>query len=268
MGINLVVQFISYIIEKCKSKEGLASVAEDISDESCCGKKAFLFLFPARSSFFELVFTVLITGVYGSLMTYFLHKTTYLNINRDWNLDYYNVLYALTIVTVIFSSYSLFSRPIPESTPYLSNDSFSIYSSHYQRVGYSLIIVGCVCIAEFGAEANGNLMKLQGPFIGAYIVNFIVFILQMFGVLSNPLVTLMWAMEQADIHALGSTPRASDSRILMSLSLNAGIVIAMYFINDFSNAIVLGVILAWIFSHNFTLGIGMVRPHEVINEKL
>jgi hypothetical protein len=111
-------------------------------------------------------------------------------------------------------------------------------------------------------------MKLQGSFVASYIVNFIVLVLQMFGVLSNPLVTLMWAMEQADVHALGSTPRASDSRIVMSLSLNAGIVIAMYFIKDFSNAIVLGVILAWVFSHNFTLGIGMVRPHEVINERL
>lgn len=201
-------------------------------------------------------------------MTYFLHTTTYLNINRDWNLDYFNVLYGLTIVTVILSSYSLFSRPIPESTPYLSNDSFSIYSSHYQRVGYSLIIVGCVCITEFGADYNGYLRKLQGSFVAAYIVNFIVLVLQIFGVLSNPLVTLMWAMEQADVHALGSTPRASDSRIVMSLCLNAGIVIAMYFIKDFSNAIVLGVILAWVFSHNFTLGIGMVRPHEVINEKL
>ena len=90
----------------------------------------------------------------------------------------------------------------------------------------------------------------------------------MFGVLSNPLVTLMWAMEQADVHAMGSTPRASDSRILMSTLLNAGIVIAMYFITDFSNAIILGVGLAWLFSHNFTLGIGMVRPHEAINEKL
>ncbi len=90
----------------------------------------------------------------------------------------------------------------------------------------------------------------------------------MFGVLSNPLVTLMWVMEQVDVHALGSTPRASDSRILMSLILNSGIVVAMYFISDFSNAIILGVILAWVLSHNFILGLGMVRPHEVINEKL
>lgn len=75
-------------------------------------------------------------------------------------------------------------------------------------------------------------------------------------------------MEQADVHALGSTPRASDSRILMSLILNSGIVVAMYLISDFANAIILGVVLAWIFSHNFTFGLGMVSPHEVINEKL
>ena len=72
----------------------------------------------------------------------------------------YQAIYGLTITTIVFSSYSLFSRPIPESTPYQSNDTFSILSSHYQRVGYSLIILGSVCIAEFAEQFNGNLHKL------------------------------------------------------------------------------------------------------------
>lgn len=118
---------------KCnnKSNGGLANVAEDLSDDSCCGKKAFLFLFPARSSIFELIFTVILTGIYGSLMTYFLHPVTYLALNRDSIGGNYQTLYGLTVTTIVLSSYSLFSRPIPESTPYQSNDSFSIFSSHY-----------------------------------------------------------------------------------------------------------------------------------------
>jgi len=87
----------------------------------------------------------------------------------------------------------------------------------------------------------------------------------MLGILSNPIVTLMWLLEQIDIHVLGSTPRASDSRILMSTTLNSAVVIAMYFIayqgSGYNNAIVLGVILSWILSHNILFGIGVVRPH-------
>jgi hypothetical protein len=87
----------------------------------------------------------------------------------------------------------------------------------------------------------------------------------MLGILSNPIVTLMWLLEQIDIHVLGSTPRASDSRILMSTILNSSVVIAMYFIayqgSGYGNAIVLGVILSWILSHNILFGIGVVRPH-------
>jgi len=70
----------------------------------------------------------------------------------------------------------------------------------------------------------------------------------------------MWAMEQADVHALGGTPRASDVRIVISLLLNSGVVVAMYFINEFSNSIIFGVILAWVLSHNLTFGLGLIRP--------
>jgi hypothetical protein len=134
------------------------------------------------------------------------------------------------VAVIVLSSYSLFSRPIPESTPYLTNDSFSIFSVHYQRVGYSLIIAGIVCIAEFAAAHNHVLYKFRGYFVIAYIVNFVELILQMFGVLSNPMVTLMWFLEQVDVHVLGATPRASDSRIVMSFCINAGIVVGMYFL--------------------------------------
>lgn len=90
---------------------------------------------------------------------------------------YYNDLfYWLTFATIVLSSYSLFSKPIPESTPYLTNDSTSILSSHYQRVGYSIIIVGSVCVAEFAADYHDTLRRLQGSFVSAYIINFVVLI--------------------------------------------------------------------------------------------
>jgi len=87
----------------------------------------------------------------------------------------------------------------------------------------------------------------------------------MLGMLSNPIVTLMWLLEQVDVHALGSTPRASDSRIVISLILNSAVVVGMYFVtyigSGFGNSIILGVILSWMLSHNVIFGIGIVRPH-------
>ena len=75
-----------------------------------------------------------------------------------------------------------------------------------------------------------------------------------------------------DIHALGSTPRASDSRIVMSIAINGAIVIGMYFLTynngQNANAIIMGVFLSWVSSHNIMLSAGIVKPFNVINEKL
>lgn len=179
LGLNLIIQISSYVTQKCvnKSVSNMSKIAEILDDESCCGKKAFLFLFPARQSFSEILFVILLSGVYGALMTYFMHIQTMLILNRDPGENYNNIYYGLTIAVVALSSYSLFSKPMAESTPYLTSDSFSIFSSHYQRVGYSIFIAGCVCIAEFSARDNGTLMRLQGSFAIAYIVHFVVLVL-------------------------------------------------------------------------------------------
>lgn len=163
-------------------------------------------------------------------MTYFIHIKTMLVLIRDPAENYNNIYYGLTVAVVALSSYSLFSKPIPESTPYLTSDNFSIFSSHYQRVGYSVLIAGCVCIAEFSALETGYLNKLQGTFAIAYIVHFAVLILQILGILGNPVVTLFWFIEQVDVHVFGSTQRASDFRILLSFCINSGIIIGMYFL--------------------------------------
>lgn len=94
----------------------------------------------------------------------------------------------------------------------------------------------------------------------------------MLGMLSNPLVTLLWLMEQVDVHVLGATPRASDIRIVLSFCVNSAIVIGMYFLYNNSgnaqNAIILGVILAWVSSHNKLANFGILQPFNKLNEKL
>ena len=86
------------------------------------------------------------------------------------------------------------------------------------------------------------------------------------------MVTLMWFLEQADVHVFGSTPRASDSRIVLSFCINSAIVIGMYFLGHeerkMQDAIIMGVILAWIFSHNAMFGFGILKPFKIVNEKL
>ena len=82
----------------------------------------------------------------------------------------------------------------------------------------------------------------------------------MFGILSNPIVTLMWALEQIDIILFGSTPRTSDIRILLSFLLNCGCVCAIFAAFSYlgyENALLVAVALAFIASHNifFSLGI-------------
>ena len=74
------------------------------------------------------------------------------------------------------------------------------------------------------------------------------------------------------MHVFGSTPRASDIRILLSFCFNSAIIIGMYFLGHESGkereALILGVVLAWVFSHNVMLGLGIVKPFKVVNEKL
>ena len=60
---------------------------------------------------------------------------------------------------------------------------------------------------------------------GIYWANFFILVLQMIGWLSNPFVTLVYLMEQAEILLFGGTARASDLRILISFAINSLFVI-------------------------------------------
>ena len=91
--------------------------------DSFCSKISLYFLVAPRQSLVELLTVVVLASVYAGLMTYMIHPET---IGDDRQ-----VLRTITCITILFSTYSLVSLPIPESTPYPSNDSFSLFSYHY-----------------------------------------------------------------------------------------------------------------------------------------
>jgi hypothetical protein len=64
----------------------------------------------------------------------------------------------ITMVVIFFSSYSLFSNPIVESTPYLNSDTFSIFSYHYQRIYWSIIFAFITAICESQHIYPGSLI--------------------------------------------------------------------------------------------------------------
>ena len=91
----------------------------------------------------------------------------------------------------------------------------------------------------------------------------------MVGLLSNPFVTTAWALEQLDVHVLGSTPRASDLRILLSFICNLGAVIAcnapkMH--ENPSGAIIHITGLSYVFSHNIFKCLGLKKPFTAASE--
>ena len=83
----------------------------------------------------ELITVILVAPLYGFFVTYMAHpETAALSMNVDE--DEKTTCTVLTIICVLFSSYSLLSQPIPEVTPYGTDDSFSLFSHHYQRCYY------------------------------------------------------------------------------------------------------------------------------------
>ena len=96
----------------------------------------------------------------------------------------------------------------------------------------------------------------------------------MLGVLGSPVVTLMWAFEQIDIHIFGGTARASDIRIFISTFINAAFIVSIEMEKEYDSsfgykgAIIMQVILAFFSSHNVLLNLGVIKPFRVVNEKL
>ena len=61
----------------------------------------------------------------------------------------------------MFSAYSIVSLPIPESTPYNTNDSFSLFSHHYQRLEYSIFFAIMLAFFE-SIKSNEDIMRVYG----------------------------------------------------------------------------------------------------------
>jgi hypothetical protein len=92
----------------------------------------------------------------------------------------------------------------------------------------------------------------------------------MFGLLSNPIVSLVYLFEQVDFHILGSSTRASDIRIALSLATNVAFLVGMYILSiyqSYKKVCMMGVVLAFFSSHNVWLNLGIKKPFKVVNEK-
>ena len=179
---------------------------------------------------------------------------------------------SLGIVIVIYicmlnPSYSLFSAHCPESAVYCDNDQeLGWGSNHYQRPTYYILIAAALMACE-GAEAQlslSNVVLIYASFI-------LVYFLQVMGLLSHPIVTIMWAIEQVSMHILGTTARASDARLVLSFILNGIFVgVSLYLGYKYTiQAMLLTMVLtSFLASHNLFGSIGTKRPFKAVNERL
>ena len=97
-----------------------------------------------------------------------------------------------------------------------------------------------------------------------------ILILQMFGWLSNPFVTALYFMEQAEILLFGGTARASDLRILVSFVVNCLFVVIFTHsaIHSDANLTIIYAIVAFILSKNYLHTFGLKKPFKIENEEM
>jgi hypothetical protein len=162
------------------------------------------------------------------------------------------------LVVLGLSSYSLFSAHCPESAIYRDNDIyFGFGSNHYQRVVSNIIIAFIIIMMEVYSDNSINISQEMAALM--YWMFPIVYVLQALGVLSHPVVTGLWAMEQMSEHLFGSTARASDSRIVMFFVLNVGFIALSAYLGG-ENLMILRlctVLLSFVASHNLFGSLGM-----------
>lgn len=91
-----------------------------------------------------------------------------------------------------------------------------------------------------------------------------IYLLQVLGILSHPYVLIMYALEQASIHLLGSTARASDSRVVFSFTINVAFVAACFYAAKESTTIakLVLLLLPFITSHNFMFDMCLKKPFK------
>lgn len=231
-------------------------------DDSLFSKKSFFFLVPPKNSAFELAITIFVAGVYGFFATYLSHPAT-VEFTQPDDEGQRDLCVALSLVVVFFSSYSLISAPIPEVAPYGTDDSFHFfYSHHLQRAMYVCMIGVILLLGEEGSD-NSVVMWLMVPHI--YWFNFFCLVLQMIGWISNPFVTFLWLVEQTEILLFGSSPRASDTRIIISWLVNC-LFVAIFTHTDVKSDAELTIayfIAAYITSKNYMHTFGLKMPFKI-----
>lgn len=108
-------------------------------------------------------------------------------------------------------------------------------------LGLALLAHESFGLDEIAGKPNGRLLPVQ---VGLYSVDVsvapkvlyqafvVVYVLQVIGILSHPVVNILWALEQFSIHVLGTSPRASDGRIVLSFCVNLVFVAICYQIRE------------------------------------
>lgn len=122
-------------------------------------------------------------------------------------------------------------------------------------------------IAEKGFE---SVVILNILLPGLYWANLAILVLQMVGWLSNPFVTALYVMEQAEILFFGGTARASDLRILLSFLVNCVIVVIFTHTDMSTNGdlTVVYAAVAFILSKNYLHTLGLRQPFMIQNEEM
>ena len=196
-------------------------------------------------------------------MVYAVHPTTL----GYFFLDNRGLASAVPLLIFIgLSGFSLFSHHCPEGAVYRDNDQELDWgSNHYQRATYFILIAAALLACErAGVQLGQGAEALYASFM-------IVYALQVLGILSHPIVTLLWAMEQVSIHVLGTTARASDIRVVLSFILN-GIFVSIGLILGSASGqtamLVAMVALSFLASHNLLLSLGLRKPFKAVNERL
>lgn len=226
-------------------------------------------MIPAKTSWLEVLYSALITYAYGALMTYMFHPTTVDYWTYNFGQPSTFAVSAPYMILVALASYSLFSKQSPEIAIYLDNtEDFDFGSSHYQRAVNYIVLAGIMAILE--ATRLALLASLAAQFYNAFII---MYFLQVFGALSNFWASLMWLLEQVNVHVLGGTARASDARIVLSFIINSGLLAGWTAIAGDSGAkpAILRAIIgahAWINAHNFLFDLGIKKAFEGENEAM
>ena len=135
-AIACVINTIMMLISK------MLKAPDDTETISCCSAGALLFLFPKKSSVFEMIYVALLTFVHGALMVYVVHPKG--NGFGDGGMT--DRIGHLVIMGL--ASYSLFSANCPEIAIYRDNDSeLEVGSNHYQRAIYCSLIAVIMLIS-------------------------------------------------------------------------------------------------------------------------